>query len=228
MSPRATAAYHRTTGSGSETRRLRAGSPAGIAQHPQGQGGEGPDHEAVADLIRIVGIALEDRQAAGIAHQVQGQSHPEAAIRVLLLGFSCPELKASLFAPPPRIGSFVSRRFSCTGSGQMGSSDGSPTQVALTLELGAPPGVSTKSSGSVPRPGTGYVPDSSEKVRRLSSRFLTAAEAAEVLGVPEARIRHLIETGQVEGAARVGGLWLVPATQDGRPKITPPPHSSPP
>lgn len=45
----------------------------------------------------------------------------------------------------------------------------------------------------------------------------------------EARIRHLIETGQVEGAARVGGLWLVPATQDGQPKIAlPSPLSSEP
>lgn len=62
----------------------------------------------------------------------------------------------------------------------------------------------------------------------MSGRFLTAAEAAEVLGVPEAWLRKLIEAGQVEGAARVGELWLVPATQDGRPKITLPPRTSPP
>lgn len=63
----------------------------------------------------------------------------------------------------------------------------------------------------------------------MSSRLLTAAGAAGVFGVTEARIRHLIETGQVEGAARVGGLWLVPATQDGQPKIAlPSPLSSEP
>ena len=44
------------------------------------------------------------------------------------------------------------------------------------------------------------------------SHYLTAAQAAQRLGVVKSRICTLARTGRIKGAEKLGQAWLIPAT----------------
>jgi len=47
---------------------------------------------------------------------------------------------------------------------------------------------------------------------RLTAKFITTAEAAERTGTTLRHIQKLCREGKVPGAARFGGVWMVPST----------------
>ena len=53
---------------------------------------------------------------------------------------------------------------------------------------------------------------------RLTAKFITTAEAADRLGTTLRRIQSLCREGKVPGAARFGGVWMVPSTFRWKPK----------
>jgi hypothetical protein len=53
---------------------------------------------------------------------------------------------------------------------------------------------------------------------RLTAKFITTAEAADRLGTTLRRIQNLCREGKVPGAARFGGVWMVPSTFRWKPK----------
>lgn len=50
--------------------------------------------------------------------------------------------------------------------------------------------------------------------------FLSATEAAELLGVSPQRMRNLLQNDRVEGARKIHQVWVVPVFEDGLPRIT--------
>jgi excisionase family DNA binding protein len=47
---------------------------------------------------------------------------------------------------------------------------------------------------------------------RLTAKFITTAEAAERVGTTTRYVQKLCREGKVAGAARFGGVWMVPST----------------
>jgi excisionase family DNA binding protein len=47
---------------------------------------------------------------------------------------------------------------------------------------------------------------------RLTAKFITTAEAAERIGTTVRHVQKLCKEGRVAGAARFGGVWMVPST----------------
>lgn len=50
--------------------------------------------------------------------------------------------------------------------------------------------------------------------------FITAQEAAVLLGIQDARVRRLLIDGRIPGAKRFGKAWLVPLGPEGKPVVT--------
>jgi excisionase family DNA binding protein len=53
---------------------------------------------------------------------------------------------------------------------------------------------------------------------RLTAKFITTAEAAERIGTTLRVVQRLCREGKVPGAARFGGVWMVPSTFRWKPK----------
>ena len=49
--------------------------------------------------------------------------------------------------------------------------------------------------------------------------FLSAAEAAELLGITPQRMRQLLRQGRVQGARQIHKMWVVPVFEKGYPRI---------
>ncbi len=47
---------------------------------------------------------------------------------------------------------------------------------------------------------------------RLTAKFITTAEAAGRTGTTQRHVQKLCRHGKVPGAARFGGVWMVPST----------------
>lgn len=52
-------------------------------------------------------------------------------------------------------------------------------------------------------------------------RIATVAEAADILGVSQPRVRALLLKGRIVGARRFGYMWAIPLNSKGRPEIIP-------
>ena len=50
--------------------------------------------------------------------------------------------------------------------------------------------------------------------------FLSAAEAAELLGISPQRMRDLLQKNRVQGARKIYRVWVVPVFEDGKPRIS--------
>ena len=50
--------------------------------------------------------------------------------------------------------------------------------------------------------------------------FLSAAEAAELLGISPQRMRDLLQKNRVQGARKIYRVWVVPVFEDGLPRIS--------
>lgn len=57
---------------------------------------------------------------------------------------------------------------------------------------------------------------------RDTKLYVTTADAAELLGVSERRVRQLAAAGRIDGAERFGRSWAVPLGPFGRPVILSP------
>jgi len=60
--------------------------------------------------------------------------------------------------------------------------------------------------------------DNAAVALRLTAKFITTAEAADRIGTTLRVIQRLCREGKVPGAARFGGVWMVPSTFRWKPK----------
>ena len=50
--------------------------------------------------------------------------------------------------------------------------------------------------------------------------FLSATEAAELLGISSQRMRYLLKKNRVQGARKIHRIWVVPTFEEGLPRIS--------